>query len=98
MCFVEVQADLLAAWEVKISAMTAILSLPEGACASGSVVKWPVGIRLMSSRRSSMAVVGTTFIGSLSGNQGAQSLLGEASAKSLVILDPLCSVTESQEN
>lgn len=94
----EVQADLLAAWEVKISAMTPILSLPVGACTSESVVKWPVGIRLMSSHGSRMAVVGTTFIGSLSGKWGAQSLLVEANDKSLVVSDPLCSVAESQEN
>lgn len=74
MCFVEVQADLLATWEVTISAMTPILSLPVGACTSGSVVTWPVGIRRMSSRGSRMAVVGTTFIGSLRRNFGAQSL------------------------
>lgn len=94
----EVQADLLAAWEVKISAMTPILSLPVGAYASGSVVKWPVGIRLMSSCGSRMAVVGPTFIGSLSGNRGAQSLLVKANDKSLVVSDPLCSVAECQEN
>lgn len=83
----EVQADLLAAWEVKISALTPILSLPEGACISGSVVKWLVGIRLMSSRGSRMIVVETTFIGSLSGNRGerAQSLMVEASDKRLII-------------
>lgn len=60
--------------EVKISAMAPTLNLPVGACTSGSVVKWPVGIRIMSSRGSRMAVVGTTFIGSLSRNFEAQRL------------------------